>query len=61
MKSTVAALIGLILIVEPAAAANLTWTGAASTAWDTNTTANWINGGPVVFLEGDEVTFDDSA
>jgi hypothetical protein len=61
MKTTVAAFVGLILIVEAASAANLTWTGAVSTAWDVNTTANWDNSGPVVFVDGDEVTFDDSA
>jgi hypothetical protein len=61
MKTTVAAFVVLTLIVKPASAANLTWTGAISTAWDINTTANWDNGGPVVFVDGDEATFDDSA
>jgi hypothetical protein len=61
MKATVAAFVGLILILEPASAANLTWTGATNTAWDINTTANWDNAGPVVFVDGDEVTFNDSA
>jgi hypothetical protein len=61
MKATIAALVGLIVIVEQAVAADITWTGATNTAWDINTTANWINGGPVVFVDGDDVTFDDSA
>ena len=40
--------------------ANLNWTGALSTIWDTQTTANWYNTGGAsndVFYSGDNVTF----
>lgn len=60
MKTTVAAFVGLILLVESASAADLTWTGANSNAWDLST-ANWNNAGPAVYVDGDNVTFDDSA
>src|SRR5262245_52323728 len=61
MKTTVMAFVGLILLVEPALAADLTWTGAISNAWDIGTTANWNSGGPVMYFDGDAVTFDDSS
>jgi autotransporter-associated beta strand protein len=39
---------------------NLTWTGATSGVWDTNTTTNWNDGvGPDKFFSGDSVTFGD--
>ncbi len=52
-------------IVLGLSAANLqaysdTWTGAASTAWDT-TSANWTGGNGSLYTAGDAVTFDDSA
>ncbi|MCA9239579.1 MAG: autotransporter-associated beta strand repeat-containing protein, partial [Planctomycetales bacterium] len=39
---------------------SLTWTGANSTAWDIQTTANW-SGGDTQFANLDAVTFDDSS
>ncbi|CAE7040623.1 unnamed protein product [Symbiodinium sp. CCMP2456] len=42
-------------------AGSLTWTGANGTAWDKNTTQNWVDGGAEVFYDLDQVTFDDSA
>lgn len=40
------------------------WTGAASSAWDINSSINWINAGtsvPTVYKDGDQVRFDDTA
>ena len=41
----------------------LTWTGAKSTAWDLDATANFVDadGQAAVFVPGSKVTFDDSA
>jgi fibronectin-binding autotransporter adhesin len=43
---------------------DLIWTGASSTAWDTNSSANWNNQAtstnPDKFFSGDKVTFDNS-
>ena len=39
------------------------WTGAASSAWDINSSINWINFGsssPTVYKDGDQVRFDDT-
>jgi fibronectin-binding autotransporter adhesin len=44
---------------------NLFWTGASSTAWDTNNSANWnnvaTNTNPDKFFSVDKVTFDNTA
>jgi fibronectin-binding autotransporter adhesin len=40
---------------------NLTWTGANSTAWNKNSTQNWVDGSAEVFFDQDQVTFNDSA
>ncbi len=40
---------------------NLTWTGANGTLWNKNSAQNWSDGGPEVFFDQDQVTFDDSA
>jgi len=40
------------------------WTGAASGAWDINTSINWMNAGtsaPIPYQDGDQVRFDDTA
>ena len=42
-------------------AANLTWTGATSTAWDHETLNNWTGANPNKFYDNDFVTFDDTA
>jgi fibronectin-binding autotransporter adhesin len=44
-------------------AANLTWTGSLSNAWDVQNTKNWKNssGSADVFYQGDQVTFSDAA
>ncbi|MFD0895629.1 beta strand repeat-containing protein [Luteolibacter ambystomatis] len=43
---------------------SIIWTGAAGTAWELDTTTNWIlasDSSPTHFLQGDQVTFNDSA
>lgn len=44
-------------------ARNLVWQGNGTNAWDIATTANWTNsaGAAVTFLQGDNVTLDDTA
>src|SRR5439155_21517719 len=53
------------LLLDSTGAASLVWRGTAAnpTFWDVNTTGNWQNGGNPsdVFLNGDNVTFDDTA
>lgn len=42
----------------------IVWTGAAGTAWDLDTTTNWMlasDSSPTHFLQGDQVTFNDTA
>ena len=53
----------LYIEIENFKAADLTWTGAKGTAWDINTTANFINaaGDSLVFTPNSGVLFNDSA
>jgi len=49
-----------VILVIAGGAANLNWTGAVNTAWDTQTTTNWYNTDGAsndVFYSGDNVTF----
>ena len=49
-----------VTLVIAGGAANLNWTGANGTSWDTQTTTNWYNTGGAsndVFYSGDNVTF----
>lgn len=40
----------------------LLWTGAVGGAWDINSTQNWsLAGNPDIYLDGDDVVFDDTA
>jgi autotransporter-associated beta strand protein len=49
---------GSAVTVSFSAGNTLTWTGAASTAWNVNLATNWNNGtGSDVFFSGDSVTF----
>jgi autotransporter-associated beta strand protein len=59
-NNTTSSSIDLVLTSGPAAKAD-TWTGAASTLWDT-ASLNWTSSGlPTNYVDLDEVTFDDSA
>jgi len=50
------------LIVKNQSGLSLTWGGAVNNLWDIGSTANWLNGSAAsVYIDGDQVTFDDSA
>jgi len=52
--------IDLVVTIAP----TLTWTGSNGSAWDINTTTNWLNQGttqPAVYTDGSFVRLDDSA
>ncbi|MEQ1859288.1 MAG: autotransporter-associated beta strand repeat-containing protein [Chthoniobacteraceae bacterium] len=51
---------GYVQLVVTGSPATLTWTGAASGAWDT-TSANWTGASPATFFPFDAVIFDDTA
>jgi fibronectin-binding autotransporter adhesin len=52
----------VLLQVGGSPPAGLVWLGTNSSAWDTKTTVNWLNGSVAdVFWTGDSVTFNDSA
>ena len=51
--------IDVIVSGGPALAKADTWNGGSGT-WDT-TTLNWISGGPILYADGDLVTFDSTA
>lgn len=49
-------------LVVSGTAANLVWNGNLSENWEVNSTSNWQNGGGSdVFIDLDQVTFDDTA
>ena len=63
MKKTLALILLLAGLTLEAQGRTLTWNGAAgSNVWDT-TTANWLDeaGNAAVYVDGDDVVFDDSA
>ena len=62
MKKTLALILLLAGLTLEAQGRTLTWTGAVSNVWDT-TTANWLDeaGNAAVYVDGDNVVFDDSA
>lgn len=52
------------LLVTGGGPADLTWTGAQNSLWDSDNTENWkfdSGGTPTTFINGDSVTFDDTA
>lgn len=52
----------IYLDVTAVAVPNALWTGITSSTWDINTTSNWtVGGSPANYLEGNVVTFDDTA